>query len=66
MKTYVIDKGCKLCDACIWACPKRAIASAGGRASIDQAKCVRCGICRQSCPNEAISVHETKPLEETR
>ena len=66
MKTYVIDKGCKLCDACLWACPKQAISSDGQRASIDQTKCVHCGVCYQNCPNEAISVHETKPLEEMK
>lgn len=58
MKKYVIDRGCKLCEACIWACPKKAISSDGERAHIDQSKCVHCGVCCQNCANEAISVEE--------
>jgi len=58
MRKYVIDHGCKLCEACIWACPKKAIYSDGEHAHIDQGKCIHCGACYQSCPNEAISVQE--------
>ena len=57
-RTYLIDRGCKLCDACFWACPKKAIFIQDNRASINQDKCVGCGICRDNCANEAISVHE--------
>ena len=60
MKKYMIDKGCKLCDACIWACPKKAIFSNGTRAIIEQMKCSHCGICKQNCPNEAISAYEVE------
>lgn len=65
-KRYVIDKGCKLCDACVWACPAKAIVSNGDRASIDQAKCVQCGVCVESCANEAISVYEVEPETEEK
>ncbi len=62
MKKYLINKGCKLCEACIWACPRKAIYSDGTRAFIDASKCARCGVCRENCPNEAISVVEiSKP-----
>lgn len=60
MKIYVIDHGCKLCDACIFACPAKAIYMKDNRAHIDQDKCQHCGICYNECANEAISVHEKK------
>jgi NAD-dependent dihydropyrimidine dehydrogenase PreA subunit len=58
MKKYVIDRGCKACDACYWACPKKAIYVDQQGAHIEQEKCVHCGICYESCANEAISVYE--------
>ncbi|MBI4976857.1 MAG: 4Fe-4S binding protein [Spirochaetes bacterium] len=57
-KKYIIDRGCKLCDACYWACPQKAVYAKDDRCHIDQAKCIGCGICYQNCANEAISIHE--------
>lgn len=58
MKKFIIDRGCKLCDACFWACPAKAVYVENDRAHIDQEKCVHCGVCYNSCANEAISVIE--------
>ncbi|MEK6795570.1 MAG: 4Fe-4S binding protein [Spirochaetota bacterium] len=55
-KTYVIDRGCTLCDACFWACPEKAIYESGGCCHIDQEKCSHCGVCYKGCASEAISV----------
>ncbi len=57
-KKYVIDRGCKLCDGCYWACPTKAIYVENNLCHIDQSKCVHCGVCYQNCANEAISVYE--------
>lgn len=65
-KRYVIDKGCKLCEACIWACPVKAVVSDGDRARIDPATCIQCGLCVENCANEAISVYETGPQPEDK
>lgn len=59
MKYYVIDRGCKLCDACYWACPAKAIRIVDNvRAEVIQDRCRHCGICYDSCANEAISIYE--------
>jgi pyruvate formate lyase activating enzyme len=60
MKTYLIDRGCKLCDACFWACPVKAIYIENNRANINQEKCIHCGVCYSNCPNEAITIIEEK------
>lgn len=57
-KKYVIDRGCKLCDACFWACTSKAIYVENNICHIDQSKCISCGVCYQNCANEAISVYE--------
>ena len=60
MKYYVIDRGCKLCDACYWACPAKAIRILDDvRAEIIQDQCRHCGVCYDSCcANEAISIYD--------
>mgnify|MGYP001171570825 FL=1 len=59
MKYYVIDRGCKLCDACYWACPAKAIRIVDDvRAEIIQDQCRHCGVCYDSCANEAISIYD--------
>ncbi|NLG14122.1 MAG: 4Fe-4S binding protein [Lentisphaerae bacterium] len=40
------------------ACPAQAIYMLEDTAVIDQKLCRHCGICYDSCPTEAISVHE--------
>lgn len=58
MKYYVIDRGCKLCDACYWACPAKAIRIVDDvRADINQDRCRHCGVCYDNCANEAISIY---------
>lgn len=67
MKKYVIDRGCKLCDACLWSCPVKAIEVRDDKAFINQEKCVRCGKCYDDCANEAISLYnEAEPASEKR
>lgn len=66
MKTYMIDHGCKLCDACYWACPQKAIYIKNDQANIDQGKCAHCGICYECCANEAISMQDLKEEEKDR
>jgi ferredoxin len=56
MNKYVINRGCKLCDACYWNCPVQAIYIENDRAHINQEKCTGCGQCYDNCANEAISV----------
>ena len=64
MKRYVIDRGCKMCDACFWACPAKAVHIENDKAAIDQDKCSHCGKCYQSCANEAISIYDVKNTED--
>lgn len=53
---------CVGCEACVDACPVQAISIRGGKAVIDQTKCIQCGICvggnfddYTGCPVKAIS-----------
>jgi [FeFe] hydrogenase (group B1/B3) len=66
----IIEEGCKACgpsrivitDACegcvarpcIIACPKKAIERVDGKAKLDPAKCINCGMCEKLCPYKAI------------
>ncbi len=59
---HISDYKCVGCEACVDACPVQAISIVGGKAVIDQAKCIKCGICvggnfadYTGCPVEAIS-----------
>lgn len=58
---------CVGCQACVVACPVQAISIQGGKAVIDQTKCIECDICvggdfadYAGCPTQAIN----RPLEE--
>ena len=53
---------CIGCEACVDACPVQAISLVGGKAVIDQTKCIQCGICVNGnysdyvgCPVKAIN-----------
>ena len=49
---------CTLCLACVNVCPVSAISAGatGNQLRFFEEECVQCGLCRQSCPEEAISL----------
>ena len=53
---YLVTNACQACLArpCKMNCAKKAIDIVGGRAHIDEGKCVNCGLCMQNCPYHAI------------
>ncbi len=56
---------CRGCDArpCTTSCPKDAVTVVNGRATIDEEKCINCGLCAKSCPFHAI-VYQPVPCEQ--
>ena len=62
---YLVTEACQGCLArpCKMNCPKGALVVEGGRARIDPAKCVNCGLCMKNCPYTAI-VKLPVPCEE--
>ena len=63
---YMITNACQACVArpCMMNCPKTAIAISGGRARIDEEKCINCGICLKNCPYHAV-IKIPVPCEES-
>ncbi|GHV88260.1 hypothetical protein AGMMS50267_06200 [Spirochaetia bacterium] len=63
---FLVTNACQGCLArpCFMNCPKKAIAITQNHASIDNSKCVNCGICLQSCPYHAI-IKIPVPCEES-
>jgi len=64
-KPYVVNpKKCISCRLCVSKCPTDAITMIKGKAVIDEAKCIGCGICAdgvgkfKGCPTAAISQKE--------
>jgi NADH-quinone oxidoreductase subunit F len=50
------------CDACVGSCAVEAISPNRKRIKvIDQAKCVKCGTCLQSCPPQYSAVVRVSP-----
>lgn len=45
---------CTRCGLCVQNCPPRAISIIGGKAFIDQDKCIECLRCQKVCPRGAI------------
>jgi len=62
---YLVTNACQACVArpCAMNCPKGCIEITGGRAKIDEEKCVNCGLCMQNCPYHAI-IKVPVPCEE--
>lgn len=64
--SYIVTNLCKGCIAhpCTMNCPKDAITrNEEGKAIIDSAKCINCGICKSLCPYHAI-IYMPIPCEE--
>lgn len=62
---HFVTNVCRGCVArpCMVNCPKDAITMIDGKASIDENKCINCGICLKACPYHAI-VNIPVPCEE--
>jgi ferredoxin len=57
--TVSVDPGkCTLCLSCVGACPAGALADdpEAPRLSFQESACVQCGLCRNTCPESAISL----------
>ncbi|ANA39464.1 DUF362 domain-containing protein [Geobacter anodireducens] len=51
-------EGCRLCGACLDACPPRAISVRDGRLHFDYHACIRCFCCRELCPDGSLGVRD--------
>jgi ferredoxin len=56
--TVAIDDQCTLCQACVTACPGKALHSGNGVPQIQfvEANCLQCGMCTRTCPENAITI----------
>ncbi|MBM3246219.1 MAG: DUF362 domain-containing protein [Candidatus Omnitrophica bacterium] len=50
---------CIFCQACVAACPTKAISVKSGRVVIDYKKCISCFCCQEACPASAIKVRKS-------
>jgi MinD superfamily P-loop ATPase len=50
----IVPEKCKKCLLCLDVCPVTAILPKGEEVIIDKNKCLGCGCCAASCPNDAI------------
>lgn len=59
-KRVFVSDGCQGCleHPCTEICPKGAISVINGKSVIDQDKCVKCGMCQNACPYNAIIKQE--------
>ena len=59
-KRVFVSDGCQGCleHPCTEVCPKGAISVVNGKSVIDQDKCVKCGMCQNACPYNAIIKQE--------
>jgi NAD-dependent dihydropyrimidine dehydrogenase PreA subunit len=53
---------CTGCCACEIACPYALFSVIDGKAQVDNAGCVSCGICKQTCESGAIKIVPGKDL----
>lgn len=53
---HIVSDLCRACAArpCQVNCPKKAVSFVDGKAHIDTALCINCGICKEACPYDAI------------
>jgi ferredoxin len=56
--TYFIASTCIGCHHCFYNCPVRAIHWGTDKYEIDQAKCIQCGTCYETCNISAASKKE--------
>ncbi len=63
---YILPDKCeRSCDACVGSCTVEAISPNKKRIKvIDQEKCVKCGICLQSCPVQYAAITKLSPPSE--
>jgi len=61
---FLVTDACQNCIAhhCIASCPRKAISIHHNRACIDETLCIKCGMCRKSCPYGAI-IENIRPCE---
>jgi len=52
-------KACTLCQACLVACPNKAISIKFEAIRIDYAKCLSCFCCQEACPSAAIKTKKS-------
>lgn len=55
----IVDAGrCTLCLACVGACPTGALSDDPGRPllAFRESDCVQCGLCRRTCPEDAVTL----------
>lgn len=59
-KRVFVSDGCQGCleHPCTEICPKGAISIVHGKSVIDQDKCIKCGMCQNACPYNAIIKQE--------
>ena len=51
----ILEEKCTGCGACFKLCTQQAIRGESGKPhAIDASKCIKCGVCRDSCPFNAI------------
>jgi len=57
-QVLVNQERCTLCLACVGVCPTRALNDTPGRPLLGftEVNCVQCGLCRVTCPEDAISL----------
>ncbi|MBN2384336.1 NAD(P)H-dependent oxidoreductase subunit E [bacterium] len=55
---YEINENCNGCTACVKPCPTQAISGEKNkRHVIDASKCIKCGICLETCRFDSVEVH---------
>jgi NADH-quinone oxidoreductase subunit F len=62
---YIVKEKCSTaCEHCVLSCPTKAVSSdEKGKKVIDQAKCVKCGTCKEVCPTLYNAVVKLSPAK---